>query len=212
MGNENYLNKYTEEDSLLPGWTMRTKTVKDPSYAGGVRKHRFFLTPHKKRNISTALGVLEYLRLQGKCKEDLESLAEHLEVNKTKFSRLYNDYYRKPASVKKVKLEQNLDFKHEADKNKEDSQERVKVKQENIETATCPFDENMEIDLEKSKYFGICSSVIRTNTPSLDINDFSEEDSLLPGWKIRIREDVKPYYTSHKNGLRRKKVYLTPHK
>ena len=70
----------------------------------------------------------------------------------------------------------------------------------------------MEIDLEKSKYFGICSSVIRTNTPSLDINDFSEEDSLLPGWKIRIREDVKPYYTSHKNGLRRKKVYLTPHK
>ena len=89
------------------------------------RKAKYFLTPHKKRNITTALGVLEYLRLQGKSRKELEILAEHLEVNKTKFLRLYNDYYQKPWSGKKVKLEENLEFKEETDKVKKDFQETV---------------------------------------------------------------------------------------
>ena len=93
-----WINDFSEEDSLLPGWKIRIREDVKPYYTShknGLRRKKVYLTPHKKRNISTSLGVLEYLRLQGKSRKDLEVLAEHLDVNKTKFARLYNDYYNK---------------------------------------------------------------------------------------------------------------------
>ena len=92
-----YINDFTEEHSLLPGWKIKIIDYKDVTHKNGLRRKKVFLTPHKRRNISTSLGVLEYLRLQGKSKKDLEIIAEQLDVKKFKFEQLFNDYYDKQA-------------------------------------------------------------------------------------------------------------------
>ena len=68
---------------------------------------------------------------------------------------MYNDYYQKPGSGKKVKLEENLEFKDETDKMKRYFQETVKVKQEKLETSKT-FDENIEVEYVNSNYTICC--------------------------------------------------------
>ena len=97
-----YINDFTEEHSLLPGWKIKIIDYKDVTHKNGLRRKKVFLTPHKRRNITTSLGVLEYLRLQGKSRKDLETIAEHMDVNKTKFGRLFNDYYDDYLEKKKI--------------------------------------------------------------------------------------------------------------
>ena len=82
---------FMEEDEKLPGWKIKCKPLNVASYTNGIRKKKSFLTPHKTRVINTSLGVLEYLRLQGKSPAQLKSLAYHFDVNK--LSRLFNNFY-----------------------------------------------------------------------------------------------------------------------
>ena len=82
---------FLEEDPKLPGWKIKCKPLSVASYTNGIRKKKSFLTPHKTRVINTSLGVLEYLRLQGKTPAQLKSLAYHFDVNK--LSRLFNNFY-----------------------------------------------------------------------------------------------------------------------
>ena len=84
---------YLEEDDKLPGWKIKCKPLNVASYTNGIRKKKSFLTPHKTRVVNTSLGVLEYLRLQGKSPAQLKSLAYHFDVNK--LSRLFNNFYDK---------------------------------------------------------------------------------------------------------------------
>ena len=84
--------EFIEEDRRLPGWRIKSRLVRDHRDRSGRRdrKLRTFLTPGKTRSITTSTGVLEYLRLQGKQKDELAQVAQHLGVDKTKFSNLYN--------------------------------------------------------------------------------------------------------------------------
>jgi len=82
---------FIEEDEKLPGWKIKCKPLSVASYTNGIRKKKSFMTPHKTHVITTSLGVLEYLRLQGKTPAQLKSLAYHLDVNK--LSRLFNNFY-----------------------------------------------------------------------------------------------------------------------
>ena len=82
---------FTVEDEKLPGWKIKCKPLSIAGYTNGIRRKKNFMTPHKTRVINTSLGVLEYLRLQGKTPAQLKSLAYHLDVNK--LSRLYNNFY-----------------------------------------------------------------------------------------------------------------------
>ena len=82
--------EFSEEDRMLPGWRIKSRLVRDHRRARSQRKLRTFLTPGKTRSITTSTGVIEYLRLQGKQKEELAQVAQHLGVDKTKFSNLYD--------------------------------------------------------------------------------------------------------------------------
>lgn len=82
---------FLEDDEKLPGWKIKCKPLNVASYTNGIRKKKSFLTPHKTRVINTSLGVLEYLRLQGKTPAQLKTLAYHFDVNK--LSRLFNNFY-----------------------------------------------------------------------------------------------------------------------
>ena len=86
-------SEYTEDDARLPGWRIKyiPKYIPNGTYTNGIRKMKRFLTPRKKHCITSGLGVLEYLRLQGMSPADLKSLADHLSVNK--LPRLFNNYY-----------------------------------------------------------------------------------------------------------------------
>ena len=86
---KNTLHEYREKDKLLPGWLIKNRVTVDIRRPGGQRKLRSFLTPDKKRSITTSIGVLEYLRLQGKDKRSLLQIAAHLGVDKTKFESLF---------------------------------------------------------------------------------------------------------------------------
>ena len=78
-----------KDDKLASGWRFKIREQKNPQYTGGIRKHKIFLTPDN-RTVHTGLGVIEFLRLEGKLdQEELWNLAQHLGIEKKKFQKLW---------------------------------------------------------------------------------------------------------------------------
>ena len=163
------MEEYNEEEMFLPGWRIKTLEVFTDSQKSGVSKRRRFLTPNRKWRIQTSLGVLEYLRLQGRKESELSSLAEQLGVDRRRFMKLFS----------------------------------LNVKQE-AESLSPLTDE----DIAKSKYLSHGERLRRVMKVS--ISEFSEEDRMLPGWRIKTR--LLRDHRSSGRKYRKLKTFLTPGK
>ena len=88
------VEEFNVEESFLPGWRIRTRQVFTDSKSSGVVKRKCYLTPDKKWRIQSCLGVLEYLRLQGRQETELSSLAEQMGVDRKRFIKLCSNSNR----------------------------------------------------------------------------------------------------------------------
>ena len=171
LASQTAVEDFNEEEILLPGWKYKTRQVFKDSKKTGVSKRKVFLTPNKKWRIRTSLGVLEYLRLQGRGRSQLSTLAGKLGVDRRRFLQLCRN-----------------DITQEA------------------ESLTLLSDE----DISKSSYFTqeLSKPIIR-RVMKCSIPEFSEEDRMLPGWRIKSR-----LVRDHRRGRSQRKLrtFLTPGK
>ena len=103
------IGQYTEvADGLPDGWKCRTVDVKN---GGKTSQQRHFLCPAGNIVLLTAMGVLEYLRLEGLPMDQIYSIAPHLRVMKKKLVKLFgNDGVQTKKGVEVVTAKDDTDL------------------------------------------------------------------------------------------------------
>ena len=167
LNQETDIDEFTDEDVRLPGWKIRNRQVFSANKKSKVMNKRAFLTPNKKRKIMTSLGVLEYLRLQGRPDAELLPLAHQLGIDGRRFAKLHVPERSAGETLRQLS----------------------------------------DRDLAKSRYFNheVSHPIIRKVLKN-SIHEYSKEDNVLPGWRIKAR------IVRRDHRQRKLKTFLTPRK
>ena len=110
------LPAFNESLTCLPGW--KWKAVKHIS-RGQETNIKHYLTPNSGVKITTSLGVIEYLRLQGREFKELLDICNMMKIGTKKLSKLYSaDAWKTKIESGILKQIENKEIKMEPEENK----------------------------------------------------------------------------------------------
>ena len=210
-------SSFVESVPSLPGW--KSKPVKHSGANGRETTITHYLNSNIGIKIRTALGVIEYHRLEGRDIQDLVEICDVLKVGFKKMKKLYSDedwkcilksgvlnqQQKMPEENKAVEVNgMSQDGIDKKEQEKEEKNSGVSPNDTNPMSSVADILSTVGIDMKKSKYFSVTSKSVVSTIQARKEAEFKENLTFLPDWKYRTVENSK-------NGkVSTKKVFLVP--